>query len=701
MKTWLLTACLAMIAPSFHAAETQETLASSYGAFLEGRLDDAASGFRYLAALGVAAHNLTANQALIARDTGRQDAALPLWIQSSLAEGADGFVWNQRAWSYLSADNLKEAKESFLKAIDRSSTTASQAEANLGLGVTALAHSQPKAAMAPLRSALVQGPYIIPAASYQTALTALAMGDKQAALAYLRQSVETDPLFLESLKAMARLYERIGENRSAWRVFHRVLSLDPLDQETARRIKKLTQYIVGNPETSRAIRRLSRPVLQPGLKGLLKPSASAQTLRVGLFAGEEGKPATALRFYFVANSDFRLIAANGETVKDDGKSLEQWEIQFRPENGLVEVRDPEGNIQFTAKQPFRIVPIDREGTVLVKSVEFLETFGFDPGDRELRGTLEIFPAPHGFKLINELRLEDYLYGAVASALPQASPLQAYKAQAVLSRTLALWSQSQAAPSMERLHICDSAYCQRYLGVSEEMRAASQGVAETEGLVLSHNGRLAKVMQHENCGGVSEDGIADSAQPASPLFTPLELERWTHEFPPRNRFCEAGSLTPAVQSRWVRLIKADDLKTRAERIKPVGPLRHIRALRRSPAGRVRSLEVVGTRGTLLLEGDKAISDFLSPGSLRSMLFTISPLMKGQTAESFILWGAGSGHGLGMCRAGAIGQASLGRDFRVILAHYFPSYKLKNLPSSSSKSKLKTQAAKKPKNPHRKK
>lgn len=713
----ILSAVLALRAPDIlKAAEVQETLASSYRAFSEGRLADSASGYRYLATLGQEAANPIINQALIARDMGRRDQALPLWIQASLMGGADGFVWNQRGWSYLSADNLQEAKASFLKAIEKSSTTASQAEANLGLGLTALANSQPKAALIPLRSALVQGPYIIPAASYQTALTALAMKDKQAALAYLRQSVELDPLYLESLSEMARLYERIGENRSAWRLYHRIFSLDPKDLEIAGKIKKLTQYITGNPETSVAIRRLSRPVLYPGIEGGVKPSPSAQSVRVALFTDDEGKPATALQLYFVANSNFRLIAGNGETVNEDAKGLEQWEILFRSESSLVEVRDPEGNIQFTAKQPFRVVPVDREGSVLIKSARFSETFGFDPGDRELRGTLEIFPTPRGFKLINELPLEDYLYGAVASALPQGSPLQAYKAQAVLSRTMVLWDKSQAAPSVERAHICDSAHCQRYLGVSEEMRAASLAVSQTEGLVLSYKGRIAKVLQHENCGGATEDGaqtldptlsglvsVTDSTSPPMTWQTPLDLERWTHEFPPKDRFCEAGSLTPAVQSRWVRLIKASDLKARADRINPIGPIRHIRALRRTPLGRVRALEVVGTRGSLTLEGEKAVSDFLSPGSLRSTLFTIQPIMHGNTADRFILWGAGTGHGLGMCRAGAIGQASLGRDFRVILGHYFPAYQLESL--SSPKNKPPANAAKggrkKPKNPHRKK
>src|SRR6185295_2150262 len=113
--------------------------------------------YRYLATLGVTPPEPDANLALLTRDKGDHDQALPLWVKASLLEESDGFVWNQRGWAYLSADRPQEAKESFVRAIDRSSTTAMQAEANLGLGFASLANAQPKAGMAPLRAALVQG----------------------------------------------------------------------------------------------------------------------------------------------------------------------------------------------------------------------------------------------------------------------------------------------------------------------------------------------------------------------------------------------------------------------------------------------------------------------------------------------------------------------------------------------------------------
>lgn len=685
---------LAAIRPVF-AAEADETVRAAYADYLQGRLEEAAKGYRYLSVLGLTSPAPDLNLAVLSRDMGKHEEALPLWVKSSLLDNAGGFVWNQRAWSYLSMNRTSEAKDSFLKAIEKSSMTATQAEANLGLGMMALLDSRPKAAMAPLRDALVQGPYVLPAAAYQTALTALRMGEKQAALAYLRQSINQDPQNLEVLKTIAELYKKIGENLSAWRVYHMILSLDPADEDVVKNINKTAKYIVADPQTLLPVRRLLRPLLNESGKGALDPPKSRETVRVAIFSGIDDNPATVLRAYFMSNSAFRLVSASGEVIKDDGKGFDQWEIRFRPENNIVEVRDTAHNIQYTSKQPFRIVPSSVHGSVLIKSAEFIEKFGFDTGDRELRGVVEFIPTPYGFKVVNELPIESYLYGVVAAALPQGSPIEAYKAQAVVSRTKTLWHKALGRPSMERSDICDSAHCQKYMGLNEEMLDATRAVGATEGVVLKLNGQPANVFQHENCGGITENARDSSEKYADHLVSvhdgptptvigssPIDLERWTHEYPPGDRYCEASSLAQAAQARWIRILNAEDLKTRAERVKFIGRIHHIRALKRSATGRIRALEVVGGRDRFVLEGDKAITDFLSPGSLRSMMFTIQPLMKGASASHFILWGAGTGNGLGMCIAGALGQASLGRTWPMILAQYFPNLKFET-PASKAK------------------
>ena len=383
----------------------------------------------------------------------------------------------------------------------------------------------------------------------------------------------------------------------------------------------------------------------------------------------------------------------------------------------MELRDNERNIVFASRQSFRIVPDGRQGSVVLKSTRFDESVGNDTGDRELRGLVEILPNPHGFRLVNEVGLEEYLYGVVSAALPHGSPSEAYKAQAVFSRTRTLWTKSHHAENLERSDLCDSQACQRYAGLSEEMRDAAAGVRATAGVILNRNGQPAPLLEHDNCGGRTEAGsvlgdpeaafmtpVSDGERPGSFAAAPDELERWTHEYPPADRYCEASGLTPPVESRWMRMIPASDLAQRARRLGVIGSLRGVRALRRSASGRVLALEVSGSKGSLTLEGAKAISSFLSPGSLRSTLFTVQPLMDGGKLDLLLVWGAGTGHGVGLCRDGMLGQAAMGKKWQAILAHYFPSLQLTPDPSAAKAARAAAPAPaalggrKRPKNPH---
>ncbi|MBI4678252.1 MAG: hypothetical protein HY748_11785 [Elusimicrobia bacterium] len=693
-------AALAASAPELPLSDVAESLALGNRAFMEGRLEESRKHYRYLSTLGIKAPNPEPGLALILRDMAQPDAALPVWTKASLPEEADGFIWNQRGWAYLALGDCREAATAFRRVLDVSTTTASQAEANLGLALAAIRDDHPKAALPPLREAWLQGPYVIPMAAYLTALAKLAVDDEHAALEYFRQSIDRDPLNVEAIKDLSRLEARVGENLKAWHYLQTILRLDPDDEDASSRAKKASKHILGDPTRAIPERRLSRPFLDPAGQGRPAPSGSAATLRVALFSAEDGEPAHILRLYFMANAPFQLIARQGEVVREDPTGMVQWEIVFRDEDNIVEVRDTAHNLQYYSKQPFRIVPLSRFGSVLIKSAELRGAAILDPGDRELRGAIEVVPTPYGFVLVNELPLEDYLYGAVSAALPPGSPLEAYKAQAVVARTKALWAKAHPVPGPFPHDLSDSSRRQRYVGLNTETASATKAVAETEGAYLRHlDGRLAEAREHAHCGGVTEQGSgslahlrsvsdgplpmssgggtsapgtpgADRPGPAPRLDSPEALERWLHAAPNPDRYCDQGGLTAQAEARWIRLLDAKELSRRARRLRAIGGIRHIRALKRSSGGRILSLEVAGSADSFVLNGAEAIGAFLSPGSLRSTLFTIQPLYSGKTPTHFLLWGAGTGEGLGLCIAGAIGQASVGRKYGQILMHYFP-------------------------------
>jgi peptidoglycan hydrolase-like amidase len=97
----------------------------------------------------------------------------------------------------------------------------------------------------------------------------------------------------------------------------------------------------------------------------------------------------------------------------------------------------------------------------------------------------------------------------------------------------------------------------------------------------------------------------------------------------------------------------------------------------------ALEVVGSRATAALEGEDVVAAVLSPGSLRSGLFGLQPLYRGKYLRRLVVWGAGTGDGRGLCVAGALGQATLGRGWREILRSYFPGTEIEGLHAAAIK------------------
>jgi SpoIID/LytB domain protein len=671
------------------AADAARTAADSTGAFLQGRYDDAASGWRYLETLGAEGWEPEANEALSARDAGEPEKAVPLWIRATLVPGVDGFYWNQRAWAELAVGRRRDARRDFLKAIDRSSTTSTQTEADLGLGLAAILDDKPRGAMDPLRRAALSGPYGIAMSAQLTAEAAFKLRDKQTALTYLRQAVATDPYDRDALRELTDLLDRIGDNRGAWLAARQELSLDPDDDDARRIMKRNSRFIIGDPDSASGARRIALPELDPTDTDAPLPEKSPD-IRVGLYGAPDGRPATITRCYLMSNSKFKVTSPAYGTLRGDGVPGTQWSVEYRRESGVVEVRNASGNILFVSKQPFSVVPDGPRGTVLLKSAKIADSVGVDVGDREVRGSVEVIPNPWGFRLVEKVPLELYLYGVVSVALPEGSAPAAYDAQAVVARTAAAWAMGHHASTLEDFSLLDDLSVQKTIGVSGELRDGAAAVRRTEGMILAKDGLVAYAPQHDDSGGRTEDGAAagvpdaadlvsvpDSASNTPLWSTPLGLERFVHEPPPDGLYSDAAPAPTASAARWMRLIDASDLRDRVDKRRRLGPLLNVVVTGRTDTGRVKSLKVVGTRGELEFKGFPAIQELLSPGSLRSALFTLQPLYRGRKLSRLMVWGAGTGSGLGFSRAGAMGQAALGIRWRRILAHYFPKYEIQDL------------------------
>ena len=111
-------------------------------------------------------------------------------------------------------------------------------------------------------------------------------------------------------------------------------------------------------------------------------------------------------------------------------------------------------------------------------------------------------------VVNVLTLEDYVNGVICYEMGPSWPLEALKAQAVCARTYAL--RNMGTHSSYGFDICNSTYCQVYRGMGNGSASYSpsqtsmQAVEETEGLVVTYNGKLAETPYSASFGGASED-----------------------------------------------------------------------------------------------------------------------------------------------------------------------------------------------------
>jgi stage II sporulation protein D len=267
--------------------------------------------------------------------------------------------------------------------------------------------------------------------------------------------------------------------------------------------------------------------------------------------------------------------------------------------------------------------------------------------RSYPGTLRISLDGATLRLVDEVDVEAYLPSVVQAEAGGQKPA-ALEAQSVVSRTFALASRRRHRD----YDLCDLAHCQVYRGVGGDEPSRS-AVAKTKGQVLlSGSVALKPVYFHASCGGhtssahdvFGEDsggpGVADAEAGVVRCHDSADFA-WSF-------VVERAKASDALGGR-------DD-----------GPV--VEVLRRDDGGRVIELKLFGRRMTG--------SDFLSRAgrafgwqALRSAKFQV------EEVEGLVRFtGAGRGHGVGLCQAGAQSLAQQGVDAKGILARYFPDARL---------------------------
>jgi SpoIID/LytB domain protein len=102
------------------------------------------------------------------------------------------------------------------------------------------------------------------------------------------------------------------------------------------------------------------------------------------------------------------------------------------------------------------------------------------------------------------------------------------------------------------------------------------------------------------------------------------------------------------------------------------------LERGKSGRISKLKIVGTERSFTIGKELEIRRTLSETHLYSSAFVVDKShFELGIPQQFDIYGAGWGHGVGLCQIGAAVMGAKGYDYDQILLHYFKGAEIKKI------------------------
>jgi stage II sporulation protein D len=256
------------------------------------------------------------------------------------------------------------------------------------------------------------------------------------------------------------------------------------------------------------------------------------------------------------------------------------------------------------------------------------------------------------QVVATLPLEDYVAMVLTAESADLAGDEAMKAMAVSVRSYAVRFRGRHAA--EGFDFCDNTHCQVVSWTTPIPRAVAAAAA-TKSLLLWYNGAVAETYYHQNCGGT----LASAS------------EVWPGDNAPYLRtHADPYCILPRPQT-WESTISIADVDA-ALRASGFDVPRRWTALEiasRSESGRVARLRLTGgSPPTAEISGSSfrfAVDRALGWNKIRSDLYSVRA-----APDRLVFSGRGTGHGVGLCQAGADEMAREGKDYKQILSFYYP-------------------------------
>ncbi|GMR25560.1 MAG: SpoIID/LytB domain-containing protein [Ignavibacteria bacterium] len=288
--------------------------------------------------------------------------------------------------------------------------------------------------------------------------------------------------------------------------------------------------------------------------------------------------------------------------------------------------------------------------------------------KTFRGILRIVAFGDFVDIINYINLEDYVKGVITKEMPLGNGdenYEALKAFAIVVRTYALNKMNEGKNLFD---IFPDTRDQVYGGQSAEELISNKAVDETEGVIVIYDDKPAIIYYHSTCGGFTENVENVFSQPPVPYLISIK----DGDGP----YCK---ISP--RAKWEEVYTEDQFIKQLFNAKLINDknynLEDINVNSRFNSGRVNELEILlnGQDGKkeIKIYGNEIRSIIRTPEK-NLMLWSTMFNIKVNGNGNIIINGKGYGHGVGFCQWGAIGQSRQGRDYEIILKHYFPGTEL---------------------------
>ena len=269
--------------------------------------------------------------------------------------------------------------------------------------------------------------------------------------------------------------------------------------------------------------------------------------------------------------------------------------------------------------------------------------------------------------IEEIQIDEYLYGVVSAEMPANYELEALKAQAVAARTYTIYQIDNNKGKHGEADICDdSTCCQAWISKEERMQKWDQdkkeeywnkiqtAVNSTAGKIITYENEPINAFFHSNSGGKTE--LASNVWIGGKNLPYLQSVETSGE----EGYTQYSSEVTVSKNELIEKLKLEfsDLKI------DYNENDCIKILEYTESGRVRTVKFGNTE----IPGTKVRSLV----GLKSTNFSIKI-----DGDNVIFNVIGYGHGVGMSQTGADSMAKLGSNYEEILKHFYTGIEIKDI------------------------